>query len=406
MDKDLTFFPLYWIYNDNWIFRTWRFNITNGWQVANFSHNGHMHFFMMGFDYNSQQAYEGMQKFNFKLDDVWSNRTNDVNQQLNFRIIGQPKWYFKVTEYWRRVYIQWWDKPNNSVFPSDKIVGKLGLKYDASHSFHTYGPFREGKSTFAYGTNACRTLPIEYWHNEEKTVRDHYLRIDPSGYHIWNNKNVDENATRMIPNSLYVGSPDNHYDYPVIYNKERNPGLPDLEFMFPTLEYQEVVQLDWERLPNAPENGDGFEIDLELPLKKSDGNTLSPFSENGNVFPPGTYCNGFEEKFPDRVLKYPDKNIDVELYSDYRDYDNIVCESDTYYIPEELLGEKVVWNVPDHLRGLEDGMWVEQFLGGVVLAKAVVTLEDNFGVRKDVTISQQQFMVTQNFEGKDQNAPS
>ena len=53
-----------------------------------------------------------------------------------------------------------------------------------------------------------------------------------------------------------------------------------------------------------------------------------------------------------------------------------------------------------------DGIWVEQFLGGIIRAKACVTVEDNFGGRKDVWVTSNQFMISTPFEGTDQGAPA
>lgn len=417
--KGLNFLPLYWMYHNEWKFMTWAEYIHDGASAYRFDfnlHRGHMHFFMMGFDYDTQQAYSGTQKYSFSIDDWWSNRSKDPNQQMNGRVVGSPKWYFHVTEYWRRVYIQWWDKPNNSIINKDTIVGRQGVKYDACYAMHLKGPYREGRDNYFFMTNPTRTLPVEYWKDDERIVRDHYLRDENGGdgHHIWNTKNIAEDAERMIPDENPVGEPYVHYgDNDRVFNKERNYGRADFEYMFPTLEYQKVVQLDWERPPgwedrDIDENtfGDGFEIEITLPFRDDNNVIQSPFSEEGVVKPPGTYCNGFDTKFPELVMRYPtvDKG-GVPNYPDDGGENQVFCKSYTYNIPDELKGQPVVWHVPEHLQGYEDGMWVEQCLGGIVHAKALVTIEDNFGGRHDVWVTSQQFMSVENFEGIDQNAP-
>lgn len=415
--EGLVFNPLYWVVHDNWKFKTWGFSSLTGWNSSVHCHRGHVHFFMLNFDMQTQQAYSGVQTYEFSLDDTWSPRTNDPNQQQNIRIIGQPKWYFYIEEYWRRVYVQWWDHPSNKLRPKTAgWIGKKGLKYDACWNQHRYGPYRETKENFAFSLGVARTLPIEYWKNDRMTMRDNYLRQEEGeGYHLWDNKNLTY-ADRMIPpkEDKYVGKSHRYHDDDdgdIFFNSERNYGRPDNEYMYPTIEYQKLVQLDWERLPGLEEQndisedifGDGFNIRVELPLRNKDDKIMSPFSNEGVVYPPGEYCNGFEERFPDQVLTYPDTNVSTISYSDD---DQVFCTPDMYHIPPELLGKKVEWNVPEHYARYEDGLWVEQFLGGIVKGKALVTIEDNFGGREDVWVTDQQFMVTQNFEGKDQNAAS
>ena len=60
------------------------------------------------------------------------------------------------------------------------------------------------------------------------------------------------------------------------------------------------------------------------------------------------------------------------------------------------------FNVPKNIK--EDGVWVEQCFGGVVRAKAVVTIEDNFGLVRDVEVTTTRFYLAEQFEGSDQNA--
>ena len=413
-NRGLKFYPLYWMFHDNWIFRT-SYQDNYGYWTVDHNHRGHMHFFMTGFKYDTQQAYTGAQTYSFNLDDIWSERSGDVNQQYNMKIVGTPKWYFHVKEYWRRVYVQWWDHVTNSIIPSDKILGRKGIKYDASSYTHTRGPYRETKDNFVYGMNCTRTLPIEYWKNEKKTVRDHFVRNDAGeGFHVWDYEEVDESASRMLPpqDAVLVGTQGSADNDASRFNKERNYGYPDFEYMFPTLESQSFTQLDWERPPGWEDRdiddqhfGDGFSIDIQIPMRDKNGVVLSPFSDDeGNVSPPGEYFHDFMEKHPDKILKYPTENPPHS--TNPNPDDNIVYTPDMYNIPDELKGQPVQWHVPEHLQGLEDGMWVEQCLGGIVLAKAQVTLEDNFGGRHEVWVTDQQFVVAEDFEGSDQNAPA
>ena len=67
---NLQFYPLYFVYHNNWFFRTWAHNQLTGWVSYPHYHRGHCHFFMMGHDFESQQAYTGQQTYNFSLDEL------------------------------------------------------------------------------------------------------------------------------------------------------------------------------------------------------------------------------------------------------------------------------------------------------------------------------------------------
>ena len=306
------------------------------------------------------------------------------------------EFYWGYQEYWRRVYIQPWDdvQYNKNI---NGIIGKIGIKYDASNPEHIMGPYREGKGRFFFWTNLARTLPIEYWNNEEKTVRDHYLRTDSNFYHKWRvppvTTNEDLQSFWIIPRHFWAGTDGSGHDGPVEDNPARRIAYPDKYYAYPTIEYQVLEHLKWERLPGweSRPDGDGWEKEIIIPYRVN-GVIQSPFSDDsGVVYPPGTYCHGFEDKFSNQVWKYPTED-DPETPAESK-------------IPDELKGQKVVWYVPNHFASKMDGIWVEQCLGAIVMAKAKVTIEDNFGGKKDLWVTNQQFMVTQPFFGKDQHEP-
>lgn len=416
----ITFFPLYWVWHDTWLYD--QYSIGPYGQISHpyYYHQGHCHFWMMGFsalDAN-QKAWSGMQNFEFNLRDTWSPRAGDKNFQNNVRIVGRPEWYFRIVEYWRRIYIQEWDyKTNDTLMPN--IVGKRGIKWDASNMVHKNGPFREGRDNFVMFHQMPRTLPVEYWRDERKFVRDHYLRKD---FPINDNNplvNVNEKRKGFFDFGIERETETNDYqetnkDYWMIPRGEvggfaypmgsglgsqtedmaRRTAYPDYYYIYPTLEYQKVVQLDWERLPGyldrdseswqTGENfGDFFSTSISLPYKK-DGVTQSPFSNStGRVFPPGTYCNNVVD--PADMLKYKTES-DVGL-------------NQKEFLHEGLEGENVVFHTANHKI---DGKWVEQFLGGTVLAKALVTLEDQWGGRSRVWVHSTQYFISDPFEGTDQ----
>lgn len=542
----IRFLPLYWIYHDNWINRTWSYNYRyDRWEVKNtHRHMGHLHFFIPGYDVKDTsltgQAYSGKQVYSFSLKSIWGPDSGNVNQTNDIEYIGTPKWYFEINEYWRRVYIQPWDDK----FTNDKktgIVGRLGIKYDASHPNHTYGPFREGKNFFFYWNKSARTLPIEYYLDEEKRTRNNYLYSSsawklPFGvnYDISNSTSVYKYMKNYVPiktpffipngedNNGYVDRPlcyrmnhltsdsyiteemfnrwknvafeigathcgvdergDNKIKYCDIgyYNKLDysnslsdstykipfggfNVSCADHRYIYPIIEYQKVTHLNSERLPGWSQRdrdlgGDGFEIKVELPYSIDD-KVQSPFSgDNKVVSPMGTYHHDFEEKFSNRIPRFPycDK-VDIGNYqwaivmehddgygnttetyvrtiissgrpkdSDLEPGEKVASqqpfpngyiqdskgrpvyakryslETEEYRIPDSWKDDVMRFNIPDGMKG--DGLWVEQCFGGVVKAKAVVTIKDNFGEVKDVEVTTTRFYISEQFEGSDQNA--
>lgn len=173
----IEFYPLYWIYHD-----TWKWKETTQGSPKNtekiYDHAGHVHLFMMDFNplkQATQQAYSGTQTYSFSIEDKWGPNSNKSNQVQSYRLVGKPIWYFTIEEYWRRMYIQPWDIEDYT----EKNVNhpnRIGIKYDASKDCHTFGPFREGRGLYFFNTKVNRTLPVEYWLNEKKTKRQHFLR--------------------------------------------------------------------------------------------------------------------------------------------------------------------------------------------------------------------------------------
>lgn len=512
MNQDtLTFYPLYWIYHDNWKCREWKKDQWGNWtKYSDKWHNGHIHYFMPDYSIHKKtlngKAYFGQQKYEFSFETLNGPNSGDINQPQNIHYIGSPRWYFHITEYWRRIYIQPWDNKGEN----DKIagiVGRVGLKYDASVG--TRGPFREGKHNFFYYDIASRTLPIEYYRDEEKKTRDNFL----NGNEVWEFPRYGEEDYKTPMTKFYIpkegvvpelpydfltsrysqqytykdpdtGIEENRYIYQdkflesgVFYNSNKQPILGydttdsygayqkpfgDWRYIYPTIEYQKVVHLNYERLPgwelrDQSNGGDGFEITISLPytLNKI---VQSPFSDdNGNVSPVGVYHHDFEKKFPNLVLRYPkyDKcdigwyNIDIyekvdpsgdedpendtlveslitknipQKYPDGTLSENqyVVIKKDEdgdyvwgkrpdptgkyieHRIPDDLKGKKCIFRIPDGMR--QDGVWVEQCLGGIIKARAEVDYEDNFGTRGTLVVNTTKLVLDEKFEGSDQNA--
>lgn len=95
---------------------------------------------------------------------------------------------------------------------------------------------------------------------------------------------------------------------------------PDDKFISPIIEYQKVIQLNYERLPqkqsqqeNITNNwltdkicqwGDGYTMTVSIPFKKNN-EIQSPFSKNKITSPPGVYYHEFEKKMgEENKLRY------------------------------------------------------------------------------------------------------
>jgi hypothetical protein len=240
-----------------------------------------------------------------------------------------------------------------------------------------------------------------------------------------------------------------------------NVSCSDARYIYPIIEYQRVRHLDWERIPgwavrDRDMGGDGFEIELSLPYTVNN-EIQSPFSgKNKKVVPMGEYCHDFDKKFSNLIPKYPcydkvdENNYQWVIVRKNNDgYDNITeefvktvvsekkpedsdalgeyvstqepwpngyiqddngrpvfakrysIETEEYRIPDSWKDNVMTFNVPNGMK--EDGVWVEQCFGGVVKARAVVTIEDIFGEIKDVEIETTRFYLAEQFEGSDQN---
>ena len=235
----LNFSPLSWVYHDNWQFKETILTKNQKGElipvITTYDHAGHVHFFMT--DYNTlknarQQAYSGSQEYSFAIEDVWGPNSSDPNQTRSYKLIGKPRWYFYIEEYWRRVYIQPWEQEDYENHHPNHPE-KIGIKYDASKPEHSFGPFREGGGFFFFDTEINRTLPVEYWLDEEKTKREHWLRKqhyswdETAGTQVWNyEKNKRQWSRRGRGWWYYYWEGDNAiYEYDEEYGYEEYAGF-------------------------------------------------------------------------------------------------------------------------------------------------------------------------------------
>ena len=117
MANGLVWYPLYWVYHDSWFYTYSKLDDKGVAAQRLVEHPGHIHFFMLDFpiENTGQQALFWRTKIQFfPLIILGGGDSNDINKQNNIRVIGRPQWYFYVEEYWRRIYIQQWDYPDNN----------------------------------------------------------------------------------------------------------------------------------------------------------------------------------------------------------------------------------------------------------------------------------------------------
>lgn len=82
------------------------------------------------------------------------------------------------------------DQDGNIRIPTGEKVGHVGIKYDASKPCHSLGPFREGGEFYFFNTVVNRTMPCEYWLDENRRRRQYYLKqsaegVETSGGGTW-----------------------------------------------------------------------------------------------------------------------------------------------------------------------------------------------------------------------------
>lgn len=456
MTGTLQFLPLHWIYHDFWDYSKTHWGTVGGYPAQipiNATHKGHVHFFMPGYDvYNNatQQAFVGKQVYEFNLDEIWSPNSSDPNQQFNFRIVGKPKWYFYIEEFWRRIYLQNWENIDNHKRHSH--IGKKGVKWDCANpknqtEANKFGPFREHRGNYFYDTDLARTLPIEYWLNEEKTRRDHFLRYNKQGSEfdienpfIWDYEDSYPKRIKTpalgdswadcyskfdnwtLPRGKKATGDycfDNHAHAETNKHlsfsdedKARNTGYPDREYFCPTIEYVCSKQLNFERLSGWEKNdkedeitgedfGDGYRFNIEIPYTV-DGVVQSPFSNDKRVVKPvGEYFHEFvtsenqngvnEQRAKFERLRFRDDGYWEEL-------DENKKHLTKHYPTLEQKGELATFNIPEG-NWKTDGRWVEQCLGAFIQAKVKVITEDIFGGRTTHWVTASSLDFQEPFEG-------
>jgi hypothetical protein len=398
--QGIQFYPLFWTFHDQWKFYVPHIN--GGYSI--FNHFGHVHFFMLGFDLSrdSGDAFSGQQTYNFQIQDVWGPRSKDPNQNDLYRVIGKPKWYYQVTELWRRIFVQPWDKSTDL---------KQGVKYDASPDDKRMGPFREGMANHGltsyspYFLAGARSLPIEYFRSQEhvRSIRDNYVA----------------DRARALLGSDYDDSKYNldHDNFLLArYNDAGDTGhhagvdpFSDELYIWPVLEYQKVVQLDWEILPGSTPDvtdlddatdryGDGWETQITVPfVDPVTQKYRSPFANDpGVVLPFGQYNEwaslGNRKLVPttNRLRHNPHPQ-----YGDNRPYDQRLD------LDPAKAGQVITqWHNP--WGDQSGGRIVQQCLGGIVQVRARIILEHKLGGRMDTWVTATQYLPSTDFEGSDQ----
>lgn len=404
--EGISFYPLYWTFHDQWEWWEPVAGPNNEVLVGQVhQHYGHMHLFLLGYNWksNNQDAFHGQQKFQFNIVDEWGPRAADPNQSHSYRVVGTPRWYFRVREVWRRVYIQPWDMGIGGAYPT----AQRGLKWDACDADKRMGPFREGRNGLTnwspYFAHYARTLPIDYFTADDKTSRTNHLATLAASLL---GEDFDEDTYGLNHgNFLKQGTPG------------AKPTFSDALYIWPIIEYQTVTQLDWHRLPghaaandiDADNFGDGWSIDVSLPLiSPLTGRYNSPFSATPGVVSPAGIYHGVDGAGAPLV---PHANRLKHAKIEYDDPEHPPSPPATprYYEPPldqppETSEQPITWNNPYGISA--DGRWVQQCLGGIVEAKAQVTIESKLGGRQDVWVHTTEYQPTTSFAGVDQGLPA
>jgi hypothetical protein len=401
----IRFFPLYWRHDDCWDYQ----RSPTG---PVYQHWGHCHFFMLGIDWSgSQDAFNGQQTWRFEIKDLWGPRSDDPNQNEPYRVVGTPKWYWHLQEIWRRVYIQRWDEhvdagPVNLEDMSEtQASGRKGVRWDASEKFK--GPFTEGQDFSPMYLPFSRTLPIEYFTHEDRgvTQRQNYVRDKAKAMtDAWNAANpgdqrpwVEEKWNLDHGTGTPVGHP------------ASVPSFPDELYIYPTMEYQKVTQLDWERMPGwaaqhdiDTENfGDGWANTIQVPfVNPTTQKYNSPFGGLPGVCqPPGQYFGttpSGQPLVPDsKKLRH---RVREDAPGDPPGYD---LANEPFGLPAAKSNQLVTFHDP---YSAGDGKWVQQCLGGIVQVKAEVTIEHRLGGRQQIWVHGTQILFDDKFAGTDQLA--
>lgn len=60
--------------------------------------------------------------------------------------------------------------------PNEKTTGHVGIRFDASKPCHSLGPFMEGGEFYFFNTVVNRSMPCEYWLDEEMKTRQYFIK--------------------------------------------------------------------------------------------------------------------------------------------------------------------------------------------------------------------------------------
>lgn len=431
------FHPLYWVHHDCWAYT----NTGNPRYPEDYKfHWGHVHFFMLSLTANSGgDAFSGTQNFRFSIQDVWGPRSSDPNQSLSYRVVGTPKWYWHVQELWRRVYVQTWDE---KTIPEEAtgVVGRRGIRWDACSVEHMKGPFKEGKGSSPVFLTGARTLPVEYFSTEAKDqkFRDNYVRDRAHALiEEWQNGPLNSRFPKTfneddwgLDHAGVLGATDPK-------GNRKVPSFPDALYINPTIEYQLVTQMDWDRMPgweqahDIDENnfGDGWENSVGVPfVNPLTGKYNSPFGPApGDCRPPGQYFGVDVQGRPlvpvERQLRHRDRDDAPPTLQSQGGYDLVnepfglpsFTPNDPKWQPSQdypdrspinndprpnLSGQPMTFHDP---YGRNDGRWVQQCLGGLVQVRAEVTLEHKLGGRSTQWITGVQLVPTSQPVASDQS---
>ena len=94
---------------------------------------------------------------------------------------------------------------NTVLVPDDDTLGHVGIRFDASKPCHSLGPFMEGGEFYFFNTAVNRTMPCEYWLDDEMRTRQYFIKqkwtptTDTNGGQTWT-FDGDKTHFKWVPN--------------------------------------------------------------------------------------------------------------------------------------------------------------------------------------------------------------
>ena len=207
-------------------------HINGGYSI--FNHFGHVHFFMLGFDL-SRDSGDAAAASRPKVPDSGcvGAPVKGPNQNDLYRVIWKPKWYYQVTELWRRIFVQPWDQ----------VRPETVRKIRRSRSGKRMGPFHEGIAS--RGITSYSPYFLAGAANLDRFFRSPSLRSIRASWPIYRallGSDYDDSKYNLDHDNFLLAR---YNDAGDTGHHAGMDGFSNQLYIWPVLEYQKVVQLDW-----------------------------------------------------------------------------------------------------------------------------------------------------------------